>query len=322
MGAKIEVVSWSQIDTGRQCPHKHELAYIERWQQPTVAGSALSKGILWHELMDVHYGFIRDQQAAGVKFFANDDKIRAYLIDHGWEGWIKEHPIGKQMWPAVRALLYSPQDGSQTPDQELILWMYQGYLSHWGLDQHWRILAVEHGVEYPLYLPTGRKSRFRLKTKIDLIVEEAFRGRGRLILVDHKSGRNLPKHKDFALMDQFGLYEDSLRRVGRRPFGTVHSAARTHKNVDQKKNPQPLPERFERNYMARTDTELEAIAAEALRDLQTLYRYKPGEAPRHPSDDTCGWKCNFTEACLAGRRGMDEREILARSGFQINKERH
>lgn len=321
------IASWSEIDKARQCPHAHDLAYKQRWQSPTT-GPALSRGILWHEIMEAHYNWIRDWQMniapnldKRAVLQVTDDALTNYIERMGWEAWVHDHPVGSDLWATVRPFMYDA-NGEQTEDQSLMEWMYEGHLRYWGLNQEWRILAVEHAAEYPLYNANGNRTRFRIKTKIDLIVERTIRGIPRRWLVDHKSGKNLPSDKELDLDDQFPLYINCLHHHGRAIFGTIHNAARTQRNKDDSLDAQPLDTRFKQTPLAYTPTQLDMVAQEALATLRHVYSYADGEAPRHPNSDTCRWRCDFTEPCLASRKGMDEHEFLTIKGYRVNKERH
>lgn len=325
MGRKI-VVSWSEIDCARQCPHKHELAYKERWQDEAKEGGALARGILWHEVMQAHYLFLKAWREGQIldlpgPKLVSDDRVRNVLESQGYKAFMKETQVGYALSRVIEPLLY-PKAGDQSPDQSLIEWMYEGHLRMWALDEGWEIVAVEHGVEYPLYNVRDNITRFRLKTKIDLIVRAKTRGIPYLWLVDHKSGRDLPKGKDFDLMDQFALYEASMRRVGRNIFGTIHNAARTQRNKDDSLEAQPLDTRFKRHMMTRTPELLRQVELDCLATLQYVYSLPVGQAPRHPDEDRCGWRCSYTEACLAGRKGLDEHDFLIRKGMRQNFTRH
>lgn len=287
-------VSYSEIDTARQCLMKHELAYKLRWQSPTTS-PALARGTLWHALLERHYLVLQKWQNVEV----------------GWD----EEQIRAELQANVMALLYD-EGMRQTEEQELIEWMYTGYLELYGLDLPWKILAVEHAAEVYLPTPAGGRSRFKLKMKIDLIVKDE---QGHLLCVDHKSGKDLPKQRVLDIDDQFGLYTWGLRQLGKKIFGAIHSAARTQRNVSK---PQPLDERFSRTQLYRTDKELDIIAVEAYRAARAAWLIPIGEAPRSPNTDTCGWKCSYTEACLMGRKGLDMTEILQGSGYVQSFERH
>jgi hypothetical protein len=282
------LVSWSEIDTGRQCPFKHHLAWKERWTPPEVS-RPLATGQLWHQVLEAHYTAIDAQEKRNKKLAT-------------------KHPSKTQLFTLSREpvanLLHNGGDAGmrQTDEQQTVEWMYDGYTSQWGLDPDWTIIAVEHEAEVQM------SGRFWLKMKIDLIISD---GQGRLWLIDHKSGQNLPKEKDLAFDDQFGLYTWGMRRLGHPVFGAIYNAARTQRNVSV---PQPLDSRFQRILMHRTDHELDTIAFEALQTVQRLYSPR-NAAERHPSPDMCKWRCPFTEACLAGRKGVDEIKFLQQAGF-------
>lgn len=286
--------SYSEIDTFRQCAFKHDLGYKQRWTKPTDS-PALLRGTRWHEVLELHYNTIRELRKD------KDGATEAEILHVCRE--------------AVQAILEVDD-----PVDEVVWWMYEGYVEHYGIDPDWKVLAVEHRSE--MWLPTdkGGRSRFKLKIRVDLIVRDL--KLGGIWLVDHKSGKDLPKRKDFDLDDQFGLYEWGMRQAGHKVIGTIHSAARTHRNKDQNRHPQPLEERFARTRMNRTDIELDQIAIEAYRTLTTAYRYKEGEAPRSPNPDTCSWRCPFTEPCLMVRKGMETAVALKDFGFVQDFTRH
>lgn len=297
--ARTQIVSFSELDTLRQCPHKHALAYRERWVGP-VTGPALRRGILWHSVMEAHYRFLMrlQQEQGGVT-----DPRRALLLARR----------------EVMKLLVD-ETGHQTEDQELILWMYDGYVEFYGDDPDWEILAVEHAPQVWLPTPTGGRSRFKLKLKIDLIARE--RGTRNIWVIDHKSGKDLPSKKELDIDDQFGLYTWALRSMGKNVFGSIHSAARTQRNKDQTKHFQPLDERFMRTRLYRTDQELDTLAIEAYRTFTAGYRMPTDLAPRSPNPDTCRWRCDYTDPCLASRKGADEVELLTSLGFVQDYTRH
>ena len=201
---------------------------------------------------------------------------------------------------------------------ELLDWMYQGHLEHWGLDEQWEIVAVEHASETWLRTNTGTRSNFKLKAKVDLVV----RWQNKLWIVDHKTCKNLPRDKELDIDDQFGLYTWALRQQDYPVFGSIHNAARTQRNKDQERHPQDLDQRYHRTMLYRTDVELDTLAVEAWRTAKAAYQWPAGEAPRSPNVDTCRWRCPFTEACLMGRKGADEQNILLDTGYEQDFARH
>jgi hypothetical protein len=278
-GNRLRHVSYSELSTYRQCPHKHKLAYLDRWTPPEV-GAALTRGKLFHEVLAEHYGALRD-------------------------GRINEAPV----------VIESIQDDET---RELIRWMYDGYNLHYGEDPEWMIKDVEKTDE--VWLPTedGKRSTYRLKMIIDLLIRD---DRGRLWLVDHKTGADFPKETGLDLDDQFSLYawgQNQLRDGGAKRdtiYGVIYNAIRTRRN----KGPMSPEDRFKRIPMYRTAEQLHNTAVDAWR---TTRRMRSAEwAERTTNSDTCLWRCSFTEACLWGRKGGDEEEFLTAAGFTQDRDR-
>ncbi len=306
----LVIASWSEIDTARQCPHKHELGYKERWRSDRTS-PALARGTSWHQAMEVWY----------------------------------DHTIPEdQRFDTIRGLFgQDVHESLRGPEDDLLWWMFEGYRDHYGQDGQWKIVAIELPFQVPLRTvrpdgSLGRRSRIWLKGKIDLVV---LGPGGRLWIIDHKTCANLPQDKELALDDQFGLYTWALRELGRPIFGSLHNAVRTkrpnpnddrpmdeqgrrlNKDGTVSKN-QPAgttpEERFKRTLLHRTDAELDIIAAEAYQTLHAVY--SKGVTERHPNSDTCKWRCDYLEACLGGRKGQDERRLLEDLGFSIDLTRH
>lgn len=298
---RIITASFSEADTFRQCPHKHELAYKQRWTSDTIS-PALSRGTAWHKIMEIHYTLMMRVQSAAA-------------INQGVESaWVQE---------AGDAIMAVIADAGE--DGPLLQWMYEGYCARWAdEDPDWKILAVERTYIVWLPNPTGKRSSIKLKFKIDRVQQD--RMTKQIWIVDSKSGKDLPKQKELDIDDQFGLYVWGMRSLGKNVFGSMHDAARTQKNKDQAKHFQPLEERFARTRLHRTDVELDTVALEAYRTIDTAWRHYRGEqvAPRAPDSDRCKWRCPYTDPCLTGRKMGPEREyrMLRDLGFTQNFERH
>lgn len=283
--ASTITVSWSEIDSFRQCPLKHELSYKERWVSGTTS-EALSRGTDWHTILAAHYNLIRAKQHS-ESFDRWEKELRAALAVEGDQG-------------------------------DLLRWMYEGYIEMWGTDPDWEVLAVEHAAEVWLPTPNGGRSRFKLKMKADLVVRDKVTHK--VWLVDHKSHKNLPNRRMLELDDQFGLYTWGLRQLGNKVFGFYHSAARTQRNKDPES--QTLESRFARTPDYRTDAELDLIALDAYRTVRRAYAIPVGEAERATNPETCRWKCDYVQPCLGSRKGIDLRRYLKDAGFAQNFERH
>jgi len=309
------IVSYSELDTFRQCPLKHKWAYGQRWTQKVKPGSALDKGSLWHAVMEVHYRI-----------------VKAYQDRHG--GTIPEgldERILKRIRKEITPLLHDMDSGLQTPVQTLIEWMYDGYVEFYGIDRAWKIVAIEHQIVTPLLDEKGKPTRWHLKAKIDLIIYD--RDLGTFWVVDHKSCANMPDYMAMELDDQFGLYCWILKQVKRPVQGAMHSAARTTRNQPDfpdytgKNKPQELEGRFQRKPLSRGLGELRKLAYDAY--CAATQAHPTAEARPHvkiyssPDPRQCGWKCDFKDVHLILRKSTQrEATILAGEGFYRDLRRH
>lgn len=296
MTSKIQVVSYSELATGRDCPLKHHLAYRQRWAKQPEPGSPRDIGTTWHLALQAHYeSLMATQDLQGTM----SDEERLLLAAE-----------------AVGAILNSGHPEPQSEVQELADWMYAGYVNHYGVDPNWRILAVEYAPVVPLLNEAGRPTRFRLKAKIDLVVQDLFTRT--IDLVDHKGNQNLKRDKEVDLDDQFGLYTWMMRQLGKKVQKSIYSGARTQRN---KTVVQTLDSRFKRTPMFRTDAELTNLALDAWRAAVALYRKEvPYSAP---DPNQCGWKCDFRDAHLLMRKGVASPQvILTDLGFTQDWTRH
>lgn len=289
---KKVTVSWSEIDTYRQCPHKHDLTYRQRWVGKTTA-PALMRGSLFHKVLEAHYRSLMERPG---------DLVSARRqAEQWWLEWRRE-------W-----------GGENGEEADLVWWMYEGYVEQWGADPDWEIRGVEQKLEVPIPTAAGRPSRFILKMQIDLIVRDRTMG-GKLFIVDHKSGAELPKRKNLDMADQFSLYMWGMRALGYPVFGSMWNAARTRR---LKTKESALSDRFCRELLARTDHELNTIMRETYATARKAYAAK-AITERHPDADRCQWACSFTEACLLGRKTSDQRErqFLLDTGYVVDDTRH
>lgn len=316
------IVSWSEIDAGRQCKLKHHLSYNERWVKPVEDDSPLGKGVLWHQVVEIRYTVIRDHQVT------NDGTVSWDVSGAELEALCTKEVEG--------FLLKCLKDGYDPGVIALMRWMYAGYVEVYGLDEDHDILGVETTHLAPLgevFIGVEEvRTPVLLKFKIDRTVRDK---RGNVKVIDEKSHGQLPSDHDYDFLDQFGLYVWGLRQLGIKVNGAIHSASKTKQNqgdifkpgdVGYKANMKstPLEGRFKRTPIHYTDAQLVGIARDALDDVQDLY----GAHNRHQrqaDSDRCRWRCSYTEACLFGRRtGKDSDTIrmLTLTGFTQERERH
>lgn len=310
------VVSYSELSTYRSCPLKHMLSYKERWSKPPEEGSALSKGTLWHEVMEIHYGALKNIQDGvwGEK----------QGLDHASRN--------------IAELLWDQRTGEQSELQSLVWWMYEGYLDKYDTDEHWEILAVEQKFQARLHGPDGA-SPYILKGKLDLVVRD--RKTRKIWVVDHKSGSNLPNEEDLDMNDQFALYIWLLNQAGIPVIGAIHSANRTTRNAgDRPENQDPetgeplkastkkqtLDQRMKRTLLSRGEHELANVARDAWATAVNAYPEASGREPlpiySNPDTMPFTWKGEWRDVYLMARKGRDIRATLKELGFVQNFERH
>lgn len=184
-----QTTSWTEISTYRQCPHKHSLQYIDRWKTAKLS-FPLETGILWHEIMDLHYRGLKETGAPYI------EQIIELLNSRG------------------------AKDDSERVGP-ICLWMYHAYRD-WCRkeDARWEeIIEVETAFEVPL-LDTG----IMLTGRIDLVVK-AWR---HLWVVDHKAVKTLPSDRELDLDDQTPLYIWAMRQAGYDVRGAILSFSRYH----------------------------------------------------------------------------------------------
>ncbi len=320
------IVSWSEIDAGRQCRLKHHLSYNERWTKPVEDNSPLGKGVLWHTVIETRYDVIRQHQ----------------LPTGGWD--VPADKLEELATNKVNALLDKfTRDGGDAGVAALMGWMYRGYVDVYGLDPEHVIMGVETTHLAPLgdieiwQGAVNGVAQFAtvpvvLKFKIDRTVRDKY---GHVRVIDEKSHGQLPSDHDYDFLDQFGLYVWGVRKLGINVRGAIHSASKTKQNQgdifkegdDGWKSTMkstPLDARYKRTPIHYTDAQLNGIASDALQDVQDLYSHT-NRHQRQPDSDRCRWRCSFTEACLFGRRTGkpgDTVKMLALQGFTQERERH
>lgn len=294
-------VSNSELETYRQCRLKHQIQYYERWRTDEEH-PALARGTLFHSVMEKHYGQIAQRREDGET--------------------IDSEAMAQDLFLSVAPLLYEEGTGNQTEQQEIVEWIYRGYVECYGLDPEWEIVGIEVPLNVPLLYEDGSPTRFALSGTADLVVRDHGYGGG-LWIVDHKTCKDLPK-KDFDMEDQTAIYTYLLRESGMDIRGAIYNHCRTYK---LKSRAMGMDERFKRTHTIRQSRELRTCVNELIELMDEAYdrleRYGDAvrDAPRTPDGERCDWKCNLTEACLAGRKFGAERmrEFLADIGFSVHE---
>lgn len=286
--AGIVHTSWSEIDTARQCLHKHHLKYREGWEarDPHPAGHL---GTCWHSMLGELY-MTGDPDAPGV------DLVQ--MVDNA---------------------VVTREQG------QLLAWMLDGYERMWGKgDTAWRGKVVLVEEELRVDLPDVGYGPLELVAVIDLVVEIM----GRLWIVDHKTSARFPRKDSVYLADQWTLYCWVLKQHGYNVFGSVHNFARTERlkrhaeDLDQLSEADVLAElreRYCRIQIERTDLEIESVVADATVQAWQAKLGLPNN-PRSPGEH-CYRRCSFEEACIAGRKWGDNMETNVLLSRHIQSER-
>lgn len=304
-GWGLVTVSFSELDTFRQCPKKHDLAYGQRWSRPAEDTSPLGLGSLWHRVLETHYLTIKRAQVTS---------------DDGRVNWsVSEEDMFTAVKDAVATLLTTMADDEHVSAEALrtLRWMYEGHLVEYELDQQWDIVAVETTAVLTLHAPDGTASHIRLKVKLDLLVRDH---RGHYWVVDHKSAGQMGSDKDLDWDDQFGMYIAAMRQSGIKIMGAIHSAALKKMNQGDifkpgdtgykttMKETDPA-KRFKRTMLNRTEPECESILEDARATAELAYS-AANHKRRYTNPDTCKWRCDFREACIFGRRTNSDAKLV------------
>lgn len=302
----VTEVSFSELESFRQCPHRHELGYLERWRHNTDGPKvgARDKGTLFHALMEAWYGHIATRQPAlGASYPA------ALVAD------IRRSGI-EQTWLLFEELYEACQYDGERTMHDMVWWCFERYVNTYGVDSCWFVAGVEHAFKMPL------DDRFTMKGKIDLIVRD--RVTGKLIVIDHKSGARLPLDKDIDFDVQLRMYLLALQQNGFEDIDAyaLYNSIRLFKPV-KKTEEFTAEKQFLRRPTRALPSELETMRSDFLADIRLAYSEHNGRQ-RHYDQNTCGWKCDFTEACLVGAKygKVKEQHYLEDLGFKQNWERH
>ena len=277
-------VTYSELDTFRQCALKHNLSYVQGWRQVAKPGSPLTRGSLYHNVMEVHYTWLKRDPEADLR------EIQAFVRKH----LLFNNPVADV-------------------DQVLVDWMYDGYIECYGRDPGWEILEVETAYRTPLGPPS---SPFRLAMKLDLVVRDKMTEQ--LWLVDHKTAKDFTRQTEIDIDDQFGLYTWGLRQQGMDIMGTIRNDCRTQRN---KTKPMTMDQRFRRVKTFRTKVELANIAADAYDCARAAYG-EGRVIYSSPAPDRCTWRCGYLQPHLMRRKGIPFETSLPDFGFVISNEKH
>jgi PD-(D/E)XK nuclease superfamily len=287
----VVTVRRSQLEAFRQCPLKHKLQWIDRWR-PDSDSPASELGTDWHRVMAWHYGRIWGVQQSGTAE-PRAERLHEEVAERIDLVWAQSDP---ERWEKLR-------------------WMYDDYVEKWGTDPQWLIQAVEVTQGIFLLDENFKETRFRFEWTTDLRVVDLSLSGEPQIVIDHKSTKQPLGRADIDLDDQYGSYTMAERAAHHPVLMQVANQVKTEKL----KRPMTLQERFVRINGYRTDRELRAIELDLLGVAEAAFPERPTRLYSSPDPRQCGWKCDYTSAHLALRKGalgMDRIPTLMRAhGF-------
>jgi hypothetical protein len=267
------IVRHSNLKDMRQCPLKHRIGWIEGWRKDSSDASDI--GTDWHAIMAVHYLALQAlQQTTG--------KLR------------RTNAETQSVFDAVEATI----DSISPKNQDLIWWMYDGYLDQHGFDEAWEILHAEETRQCHLGYSLDREIEFLYQWTSDVVVRD-HEMRKAMLVVDNKSTAQPLRQVDVDLDDQFGMY--AWAWSGK--YGEVVIPVCNQAKTKQLKRAQTLAERFARIKSTRSAFELSEIQLDFLRTARAAYGPDNLAGPYSaPDPRICGWKCDFKEAHLYLRK--------------------
>lgn len=282
----LVTVSYSELDAFWQCPLKWRLGYAERWNKDE-ARPALDRGTVWHAMLQTHYELGR----LGT-------------------------PLEGRVGPVLQTMA---SGGLGAEENELLVWMYDGYCETFLNDAEHDVLATEIRRTIPLPDPDNpsRPGQYALKVVIDNVTRQ--RRTGQLWAWDHKTGKDFTALNRLEWRPQFPLYTWALRAARLDLWGFIVNHARTQRN----KTPMTADQRFKRTFLLYNDRQLTDVAINAARTAAAMH--DPDRIEYYASRDlqmgACVSSCDFDGAHRLVQRGVPEVEALEGLGFRKGYER-
>lgn len=174
LGYDLRKISNSEVATFLTCERKYYYEF-DLGLEPKVAGGALGRGVLLHDILATYYNMRKD----GAHHNASINEARGQL-----QTYMANDAFGMETVMEVDRLL-------------------QGYWTHYAGDSDWEILDVERGYDLSITGDYGYSLRF------DLLVRE--RSTGHTVLIDHKTAYDFWSEDDLDLNPQFPKYIGALR---------------------------------------------------------------------------------------------------------------
>ena len=268
----------SQITTYQTCPRMYRYRYIEKLV-PKVTSPKLFLGRAGHAGLAAYYQTGKKEAAleayrADIERQLNEIAPEVDLTQ--WEQFKQQAELGEKL---------------------------VDYYVEWAKkNDFFRAIAVEQSFEVPIFTPDGEElPDVKYVGTFDGIVEDVY---GTLWLLEHKFYSQVPPYNVLRLDLQAGLYlmAASMLFPDRRFGGIVYNIIRKTA-PDRAKNDVVI-----RHTVVRTVKEIEILKKRLYRIFEVMSNestYLP-----HPGLH-CGWKCPYTDLCIAEEEGADESTLMA-----------
>lgn len=266
----------TRIGTYKVCPRMYKYSYIDNLEARTPStklklGSGVHKGL--------------------EGFYAGAPAFEVY------DRWAEEE----------RSRL-ADEVASKEDYQELIESIELGrklvgaYISWAQEHDDFQVVAPEQRFRVPIWTPGGRKApNTYLAGRFDGIARDLY---GRLWLLEHKTYKSFPNDTTLRMDEQAGLYLLAATQLfpGEPIMGIKYNIIR---KVDPKKARTELIKRFN---VLRNGNEIASLSDRLYWD----YRAIVNDTAFTPSPGMhCGWRCAFTDLCVAEDDGSDTQGLVA-----------
>lgn len=260
------VFSPSQLDTWDECKKKGQYVYRLNYRNPESSDRRMRRGSVMHWMLQRYY---EGQSAIQIITSAENhfENYEDQLLAFECSG-----------------IIYRYQEWYQTVRRE---------------EDDFNVLAVEQYLLVPWTTPGGHE--VFLNGYVDLIYEK----KGRLFVVDHKTGGKSWTQNQVFMDRQLMIYCFMLHLMGFTPFAGIINNVKTSviKDLQMKLG----SELFVRTGNNLTPERLQGYMEEvggSIDDIMELKRYK-----RHLSYRSCA-ECTFREACTLELEGNDPTPYL------------
>lgn len=266
----------SQITTYQTCPRMYRYRYIEKLV-PKVTSPKLFLGRAGHTGLAAYYQTGKKEaalEAYRADIQAQLNQIASEVDLTKWEEFQQQAALGEKL---------------------------VDYYVDWAQkNDFFRAIAVEQPFEVPIFTPDDKElPDVKYVGTFDGIAEDVY---GTLWLLEHKFYSQVPAYNVLRLDLQAGLYlmAASMLFPDRRFGGIIYNIIR--KTAPEKAKNDVVVRRT----VVRTYKEIELLK----KRLYTIFEVMSNDVIHLPHPGLhCGWKCPYTDLCIAEEEGADEYTI-------------